>query len=107
MLHDPAWLAWGYGLVFFCYNAAMSSMMTGWMTYVLELAPDDKRATYVGLTNTINGLTTVFATVGGLILQWTDNNYRFLFVITLLGLLSAWTLPFGLPEPRHQPRPAS
>jgi MFS family permease len=101
LITEPAWLAWAYGLVFFVFNAAMGSMMTGWMPYVLELAPDNKRATYVGLTNTLNGVTTAFATIGGLILQWTDDNYRLLFTITLLGLLLAWPLPSRLPEPRH------
>jgi len=107
LVTDPTWLAWGYGLVFFGFNAAMSSMMTGWMPYVLELAPDEQRPIYIGLTNTLNGVTTVFSTLGGLILQWTGNNYRALFLITLAGLLLAWPMPFGLPEPRHKKDGAS
>ena len=95
-------LAWGYGLVFFFLSALMSSMMPGWMTYVLEWAPASERPTYVGLTNTLNGITSLFATLGGLILGWSGNNYRLLFVITALGLLVAWPLPLGLPEPRQR-----
>jgi MFS family permease len=99
---DPAWLAWGYGLVFFCLSALMSSMMAGWMTYILEWAPETERPMYVGLTNTLNGITPLFATFGGLILQWTDNNYRLLFIVTAIGLALAWPLPLSLPEPRQK-----
>jgi MFS family permease len=100
LFRDPAWLAWGYGLVFFLLNMSMSSMMPGWMTYVLEHAPEADRPTYVGLTNTINGINMLFSAFGGVILQWSGNNYRLLFGITLVGVLLAWPLPIGLPEPR-------
>jgi MFS family permease len=102
LFSEPAVLAWGYGLVFFFLSALMSSMMPGWMTYVLEWAPAAQRPTYVGLTNTLNGITSLFATLGGLILQWSGNNYRLLFVITGLALLIAWPLPLSLPEPRQR-----
>jgi MFS family permease len=80
----------------------MSSMMPGWMNYVLEWAPDADRPMYVGLTNTLNGVATLFSTLGGLILQWTDGNYQILFAVTIAGLVLAWPLPFWLPEPRHR-----
>ena len=98
---SPEQLAWGYGLVFLFMSVSISSMMPGWMGYVLEHAPEQERSTYVGLTNTLNGVATLFATIGGLILQWTGDNYPLLFGITLAGLLFAWPLPFTLPEPRH------
>jgi MFS family permease len=102
LLTTPASLAWGYSLVFLVMSATMSSMMSGWMAFVLEYAPDQERPTYVGLTNTLNGIATLFSTLGGLILQWTNDNYNALFLITFLGLLLAWPLPFGLPEPRQR-----
>jgi MFS family permease len=102
LIADPTWLAWGYGLVFLCYNAMASSLLPGWMNYVLELAPEAQRSTYVGLTNTINGLSTVFGIVGGLILQWTGGNYDVLFLLTIACMLLAWPLPRKLPEPRHR-----
>ena len=80
----------------------MGSMMAGWMTYVLEWAPKAERSTYVGLTNTLNGITLLFAAFGGLILQWTGNNYRLLFAITATILALAWPLPLSLPEPRDR-----
>jgi len=102
LITEPTALTWGYGLVFFCLSALMSSMMPGWMTYVLEWAPASERPTYVGLTNTLNGITSLFAALGGLILQWSGNNYQLLFIITGLGLLVAWPLPLTLPEPRQR-----
>ncbi len=97
---DPIWLAWGFGLVFFLSNAAMNSMMPGWLNYVMEWSSDAERGTYIGLTNTLNGVATIFSTLGGLILQWTNENYTLLFVVTIIGLLLPWPLVIGVPEPR-------
>ncbi|HOT93465.1 MAG TPA: MFS transporter [Anaerolineae bacterium] len=95
-------LGWAYGLVFFASNASMSSFMPGWTAYVLELAPEAERPAYVGLNNTINGISTLFSTLGGLILQWTGNNYGLLFVITIFATLSALPLSLRLRDPREQ-----
>ncbi|MBN2007293.1 MAG: MFS transporter [Anaerolineae bacterium] len=98
---DSPWLVWTYGGVFFILNASASSMLPAWMAFLLELAPETERPVYVGLTNTINGITTLFSTVGGLILQWTHNNYDFLFLITAAGTLLTLPILIGLPEPRN------
>lgn len=100
ILPDGEWAAWAYGLVFFANSAAMSSYLPGWTAYLLELAPEAERPLYVGLTNTLNGITTLFSTVGGLLLQWTGNNYRLLFIVTILGTLAALPLSARMPEPR-------
>ncbi len=94
------WLAWTYGIVFFVLNASASSMLPAWTAFVLELAPEIERPVYVGLTNTINGITTLFSTIGGLILQWTHSNYDFLFLITAAGTLLALPMLVNLPDPR-------
>jgi MFS family permease len=96
-------LAWGYGLVFFAMSATMSSMMPGWMSFVLEHAPELERPKYVGLTNTLNGVTTLFSTLGGLVLSWTNDNYVVLFCLTLAGLSLSWPLALRLQDPRHAP----
>ena len=102
ILTDLTWLIWGYGLIFFCLSAMMGSMMAGWMTFVLEWAPEAERPTYVGLTNTLNGITPLFSALGGLILQWTDKDYWLLFAVTLAGLVLTWPLSLRLPEPRQK-----
>lgn len=94
-------LSWAYGLVFFASNASMSSFMPGWTAYVLELAPEAERPAYIGLNNTINGISTLFSTLGGLILQWTGNNYGLLFAITIFATLSALPLSLRLRDPRE------
>jgi len=100
---NPTWLAWGYGLVFLLFNASMSSMMPGWMNYVLEHAPETERPNYVGLTNTINGVSMILSAVGGVILQWTNNNYALLFGIAIVGMALSLPMTLALPEPRHAP----
>lgn len=102
LITDATWLAWGYGLVFFALNASMSSFMPGWTAFVLELAPEAERPAYVGLNNTINGIATLFTTLGGLILQWSGNNYNLLFVIAAIGTLAALPLTLRLRDPRQE-----
>jgi len=103
-ISDPVWLAWGYSLVFLVSQASNSCYLPAWTSYVLEWASDTERPLYVGLTNTLNGITALFATLGGLILQWTDGNYALLFIITAIGTLIALPLSVSLPEPRKVKR---
>ncbi len=102
IITDIHWLAWVYGLVFFMMNATTSGVMPGWLAYMLEVAPEAERPAYVGLTNTLNGLTMLFSALGGLILAWTDNNYGLLFAITLVGTAIAWPVTLAIPEPREE-----
>ncbi len=101
---DPYWLAWAYGLVFLVNQASMSCYLPAWTGYVLEWASDTDRPLYMGLTNTLNGITALFATLGGLILQWTGGNYQILFATTAIGTLIALPMTFTLPEPRKTER---
>ncbi len=102
LIPDSRWLAWVYGLVFFMMNAATSGIMPGWLAYMLEVAPEAERPAYVGLTNTLNGVTMLFSALGGLILAWTGDNYGLLFVITLVGTAVALPMTWGMPEPRGE-----
>jgi len=107
VVKDPTWLAWAYGLVFLATNASFASYMPGWTAYLLEWAPEAERPVYVGLTNTINGLTALVSVLGGAILQWTGGNYEVLFAITAIGTLIALPVAMGLPEPRRITREAT
>jgi MFS family permease len=101
---DPVWLAWTYGLVFLAMQASMSCFLPAWTAFVLEWAPEQERPLYVGLTNTLNGITALFSTLGGLILAWTGGNYNVLFIVTALGTLAALPLALTIPEPRDVER---
>jgi MFS family permease len=100
LITDIDQLAWGYGLVFLVLNLALNGLMPSWLAFMLELAPEAERPIYVGLTNTLNGVTALFSALGGLILAWTNENYIVLFGITLVGMMLAWPLALTLPEPR-------
>lgn len=104
VVSSPTWLAWAYGLVFLANNASMSSYLPGWTAYVLEWAPEADLPIYMGLTNTLNGLTALVSIVGGAILQWTGGNYAVLFAVTAIGTLAALPLALTIPEPRHAQR---
>ncbi len=103
-ISDPFWLAWAYGLVFLMNQASMSCFLPGWTAFVLEWAPDAERPLYMGLTNTLGGITALFSTLGGFILEWSHSNYQILFIITAVGILAALPLSLSLPEPRHTER---
>lgn len=106
----PLWLpaghrymAYGYGLVFVALGVFQSTFMQGFFNYLLDMASAEERATYVALSNTIQGVILwPAALVGGVILEATGNSYTVLFAITAVGmglglLCSAW-----LAESRQQ-----
>lgn len=97
---QPAFLAWAYGLVFLAYNFAMASFMPSWIAYILELAPEAQRPIYVGMTNTFNSVSALVSTLGGLMLQWSNQNYVLLFAMAALGTLAAFPLLQTLPKLR-------
>ena len=100
VLGDPTMLAWGYGGVFLAYNLAMGSFMPSWIAYILELAPEAERPIYVGMTNTFNSVSALVSTLGGLILQWSGQNYVLLFTLAALGTLMALPMLLTLPKLR-------
>jgi MFS family permease len=81
------WLAYGYSLVFVALGVVQSNYMQGFFNYLLDLASADERATYVALSNAINGVVlSPMAFVGGIILKTTDNSYPTLFAVTAIGV---------------------
>ena len=90
-----ALLTAGYLLAFAAINVVASSIVLGYLNYVIEIAPPGQRPAYLGLTNTISGLLVVLPVIGGAVLQTTS--YTMLFAIaatgTILGWIMAWDLP--------------
>ncbi len=88
-----------YSLIFVAIGALNSSMMTGFINFVLELAPSEERATYIALTNTLCGVLLFAPFLGGWLLQVTS--YPVLFAITAGGIAISLVLTFRLEEPRQ------
>ena len=81
------WLVYGYGLVFLGLGVMQSNFMQGFFNYLLDLAPEDERATYIALSNTLNGVVLwPVALIGGAILKATGNSYATLFAVTAIGV---------------------
>jgi MFS family permease len=88
-----------YALIFLAIGALNSSMMPGFINFVLELAPSGERATYIALTNTLCGVLLVLPFLGGWLLQATS--YPVLFAVTAGGVVLGLLLTFRLSEPRQ------
>ena len=95
----PAQLAWLFPVIFALLGMVDASIMLGYFNYVLDIAPEAERATYVGLTNTLAGLLAAAPLVGGWLLEQTS--YTFLFGLTALLVLPAVLLALTLPRPIH------
>jgi len=78
-----------YPLVYVALGAHHSVNMLGYYNYLLEIAPDRARSSYVGLGNTMMGILTVTPLVGGWLLEATS--YTTLFGVTA-GLVSLGAL---------------
>ncbi len=88
-----------YCLIFGAIGAVNSSMMPGFINFVLELAPPEERATYIALTNTLCGVLLVAPFLGGWLLQATS--YPVLFAATAGGVALGLVFTFRLEEPRQ------
>ncbi|MCX7682661.1 MAG: MFS transporter [Anaerolineae bacterium] len=89
------WLVRAYPFVFMMLGVVNSAWMLGFTNYLLEIAPEEIRPTYVGLSNTIAGVVMMFVPVaGGWLLEW--SSYPVLFgvttLLTALGFLATLTL---------------
>jgi MFS family permease len=86
---DGGLLSRAYPFVYVALAAYQSTTMLGFYNYLLEIAPDRVRPSYVGLGNTILGVLTLAPTLGGWLLQATS--YTVLFGVTA-GLVSLGVL---------------
>jgi MFS family permease len=99
---DGGLLSRAYPVVYVALAAYQSSIMLGYYNYLLEIAPDGMRPSYVGLGNTVVGVLTLAPTIGGWLLEATS--YTVLFGVAA-GLASLGTLmALGL-EPAMEPIP--
>ncbi len=91
----------GFGSVFFFVGFAMSGLRLGHSNYMLDLAPESERPTYLGFMNTFIAPVMLLSAVGGLVVEMTS--YVTLFAIALGASLFALVFGLQLEEPRRRP----
>jgi len=89
---------WTYGLIFVGLQGVMSSMMPGFMNFVMEIAPRGEGPTYIGLANTLSAILFIYPVLGGVLLQ--EVSYLGLFFTTALAVAAALLLATRLREPQ-------
>lgn len=80
------WWVRGYAFVYVALGIVRGAWMMGFFNYLLEIAPESLRPSYVGLSNTSVGVLALAPMVGGWLLESTS--YPVLFGLTagLMGL---------------------
>jgi len=91
-------VSWVYPVLYILLGLIDGGAFMGFWNYVLEIAPPGHRPTYMGLTNTIVGLTVLLPIFGGFLLGRTS--YMMLFALTAIGTLAGALLGASLPNPR-------
>jgi len=89
---------WLFAIVFALAGAFQSGIGLGGMSLLLEIAPAADRGLYVGLANSVLGVTLLATSLGGVLVDWLG--YRGLFLVTLICYAAGlWTATL-LREPR-------
>ena len=88
-------LTLAYPVIFVALGISNSAVWSGFFNYLISSAPEDDRATYVGLANTITGLVTLAPVLGGALLGATS--YPVLFALTGVIVGAGFVLGLGLP----------
>ncbi|MBD3166338.1 MFS transporter, partial [bacterium] len=91
-----SWVSgWSYAPLFFLIGLAVAGTRTGRKTFVVDLAPEDERPTYVAFSNTFAGVVTILGGLMGFIgyaLGW-QLMLVVLAALSLIGALVSMTLP--------------
>lgn len=85
-------------LLFTLIGFSTNGGQIGFTNYLLEIAPEHLRPTYIALRGTIMGLAMLLPIFGGLMIDMTS--YQTTFLVTLIVLLSGIVLSFTLKKVR-------
>lgn len=88
-----------YGMVFALSAAVSNGLWMGITNYVLEIAPDDIRPLFLGLSQTLAAPTVIMPIIGGVLLGFLS--YPTLFLLSIVGLVIAFGYVLRLEQP-HQ-----
>jgi hypothetical protein len=94
-LHHAA-AGWGFCAVFFLIGCTGSGSFIASNHYLLELAPEVTRPTYVGVLNTFSGVTPLMPLLGGVLVRaW---SYQAVFALAAAASLAGLVRAVGLRE---------
>ncbi len=103
LVRDPQWGPLGYGVVFLLAGLATSALSLTALTFIIDLAPDDQRPTYVGLANAAQAPCALAAPLLGAALA-DARGYPALFALTAaLALAGAFLIARAVHDPRATP----
>ena len=88
-----------YASIFVTIGMVNSSIMLGFLNFVMELAPPHENPTYVGLFNAFTGILLLIPMAGGWLLEATS--YTVLFTLAAVGAGLGLVMAFRLQEPRQ------
>jgi MFS family permease len=87
-------LAPAYPLVYVSLGIINSTWIMGFFNYVLEVAPEGLRPTYIGISNFVMGILTAIPVIGGWLLEATS--YAMLFGVATVLVTAGFLLSLGL-----------
>jgi len=94
------WIIIVYGSIFFWVGSFFAGQFIGFDNYLLEIAPEKHRPTYIGFFNSIIGLQLmVFPFLGGFLVDLIS--YKLVFAVVTIMMIFAFILSFRLDEPRN------
>ena len=92
-----------YALVFLVNGIYFSGSLMGFLNYLLELATEEQRPLFIGLSNTLTAPALLAPLLGGwLVSLW---SYEAVFVLALLFGILALFASLGLKEPKLESHP--
>ncbi|HEY77049.1 MAG TPA: MFS transporter [Thermoflexia bacterium] len=94
------WLPFLVVPLYFIDGAIRPAQILAGSNFLLELAPEEERPLYLGLSNTLMGIVVLTSGFGGLLVDLMG--FVGLFATALVLSTAAYALATGLPEPRRE-----
>ncbi len=92
------WLAYIFTLIFVASGSYGMGSAIANMNYLLDIAPPQQRALYVGFSNTLFGLAVLVSSLGGIIVDWAG--FAAVMILAAGLYVVAILLSFTMIEPR-------
>lgn len=101
LINELALLKIIYGVVFFMVGGYLAGQIMAFNNLLLEIAPEEKRPSYIGIFNSIVGFELlILPLIGGIIVD--TFSYKIMFMISLFLQSGGVIFSFKLEEPRDE-----